>query len=46
MNGYWPAYFPQRSITRDEGSIVEKTFREMTFSECRCFTSVWIFENI
>ena len=26
MNGYWPAYFSQRILTRDEGSILEKAF--------------------
>ena len=30
-NGYWPAYFPQRKLTRDEGSILEKTFWEMIY---------------
>ena len=31
MNGYWPAYFPQRKKTRDEGSILEKSFLHMIF---------------
>ena len=26
VNGYWPAYFPQRKLTREEGSILEETF--------------------
>ena len=26
VNGYWPAYFPQRKLTRDESSILEKAF--------------------
>ena len=24
VNGYWPACFPQRELTRDEGMILEK----------------------
>ena len=31
VNGYWPAYFPQRKLTRDEGIILEKGFWEMLF---------------
>ena len=31
MNGYWSTYFPQRKLTRDEGSILEKAFWEMLF---------------
>ena len=31
VNGYWPAYFPQRKLTRDEGMILEKAFWEMIF---------------
>ena len=31
VNSYWPAYCPQRKLTRDEGSILEKVFREMIF---------------
>ena len=31
VNGYWPAYFPQRKLTRDKGSILEKTFWEMIY---------------
>ena len=30
-DGYWPAYFPQRKLTRDEGSILEKAFWEIIF---------------
>ena len=26
LNGYWPAFFPQRKLTRDEGMKLEKTF--------------------
>ena len=42
MNGYWPAYFPQRKLTRDEGSILEKVFPgddswECTFYQCMDF---------
>ena len=29
VNGYWPAHFPQRKITRDECSILDKSFWEM-----------------
>ena len=31
VNGFWPAFFPQRKLTRDEGMILEKVFWEMTF---------------
>ena len=31
VNGYWPAFFPQRKLTRDEGMKVEKAFWEMIF---------------
>ena len=29
--GYWPAYFPQRRLNRDEDSIFEKNFWETIF---------------
>ena len=29
VNGYWPAFFPQRKLTRDEGIKLEKTFWEV-----------------
>ena len=31
VNGYWPAFFPQRKLTRDEGIKLEKAFWEMIF---------------
>ena len=31
VNGYWPAIFQQRKLTRDEGSILEKAFWEIIF---------------
>ena len=31
VTGYWPAYFPQRKITRHEGMKLEKAFWEMIF---------------
>ena len=31
LKGHWSAYFPQRKLTRDEGSILEKNFWEMCF---------------
>ena len=37
VNGYWPAFFPQRKLTRDEGMKLEKSFWEMIFvssTEC------------
>ena len=37
VNGYWPAFFPQRKLTRDEGMKLEKAFWEMIFvssTEC------------
>ena len=36
VNGYWPAYFPQRNLTRDEGMILEKAFWEMIFTTQDC----------
>ena len=29
VNGYWPAFFPQRRLTRDEGMKLEKAFWEV-----------------
>ena len=29
VNGYWPAFFPQRKLTRDEGIKPEKAFWEV-----------------
>ena len=29
INGYWPAFFPQRKLTRDEGIKLEKAFWEV-----------------
>ena len=29
VNGYWPAFFPQRQLTRDEGIEIEKAFWEV-----------------
>ena len=26
FNGYWPAFFPQRKLTRDDGMKLEKAF--------------------
>ena len=37
VNGYWPAFFPQIKLTRDEGMKLEKAFWEMIFvssTEC------------
>ena len=37
VNGYWPAYFPQRKPIREEGVKLEKAFWEMIFvssTEC------------
>ena len=31
VNGYWPAFFPQRKPTRDEGVKLERAFWEMIF---------------
>ena len=31
VNGYWPAFFPQRKLTRDEGVKLEGAFWEMIF---------------
>ena len=31
VNGYWPAYFPPRKVTRNEGMQLEKAFWEMIF---------------
>ena len=32
VNGYWPAFFPQRKLTRDEGNILEMAFWKMFFN--------------
>ena len=32
VNCYWPAYFTQRKLTADEGSILEKSFWKMFFA--------------
>ena len=32
VNGYWPAFFPQRKLIGDEGSILEKAFWKMFFA--------------
>ena len=32
MNGYWPANFPQRKLTKDEGNILEKAFLKIFFA--------------
>ena len=32
VNGYWPAFFPQRKLTRDEGIKLERAFWEMILS--------------
>ena len=29
VNGYWPAFFPQKKLTRDEGVKLEKAFWEV-----------------
>ena len=29
VNGYWPAFFPQRKLTKDEGIKLERTFWEV-----------------
>ena len=33
VNGYWPAYFLQRKMFRDEGSILENAFWEISFGK-------------
>ena len=32
MNGYWPAFFPQRKLTKDENLLLEKAFWKMFFA--------------
>ena len=32
VNDFWPAFFPKRKLTRDEGIKLEKTFWEMTYN--------------
>ena len=34
--GYWPVCFPQRKLTRNEGSILEKAFWELIFATEDC----------
>ena len=29
VNGYWPSFFPQRKLVRDEGNKLEKAFWEV-----------------
>ena len=31
INGYWPMFFPQRKLTRDEGMRLERAFWEMIY---------------
>ena len=31
VNGYWPAYLPQRKLTGDEGMKLEKAFCDMIY---------------
>ena len=31
VKGYWPAFFPQRKLTRDEGMKLERAFWEMIY---------------
>ena len=31
VNGYWPMFFPQRKLTRDEGRRLERAFWEMIY---------------
>ena len=32
INGYWPMFFPQRKLTRDEGIKLEKAFWDVTLT--------------
>ena len=32
VNGYYPVFFPQRKLTRDEGMKLEKAFWEMIYN--------------
>ena len=32
VNGYWPAFFPERKLTRDEDMKLEKAFWEVIFT--------------
>ena len=36
VNAYWPAFFPQRKLTRDEVMKLEKAFWEMIFVTDEC----------
>ena len=36
VNGYWPACFLQRRLTKDEGMKLEKYFWEMVFVTDEC----------
>ena len=31
VNGFCSSYFPKRKLTKDEGKILEKAFRELIF---------------
>ena len=36
MSGYWPSFFPQRKLIRDEGMKLEKAFWEMIIVTNEC----------
>ena len=36
MNGYWPAFSPQKKLTREEGMKPEKVFWELIFVTDEC----------
>ena len=36
VNGYWPAFFPQRKLIRDDGMKLEKKIWEMNFVTDEC----------
>ena len=40
VNGYWPAYFTQRKLTKDEGSLLEEAFWKKSFFATRDFKEV------
>ena len=42
VNGYWPAFFPQRKLTRDEGMKLERAFWEMIYNSVD-FLALYVF---
>ena len=46
VNGYWPAFFPQRKLTRDEGIKLEKAFWEVILTSNENDLALYDFLNL